>query len=100
MKIYLCPMHPEVTSSKPGRCPKCGMKLVLKGEKTEMSHHTKEEKVTWKSYLPLIVIIGLILVTSLTISFEKSQTGESSFSQTLSYFMAGFFLVFSGFKLM
>jgi Cu+-exporting ATPase len=28
--IYTCPMHPDVTSDKPGRCPKCGMKLVPK----------------------------------------------------------------------
>jgi hypothetical protein len=26
--IYSCPMHPEVTSPEPGRCPKCGMNLV------------------------------------------------------------------------
>ena len=25
---YVCPMHPEVTSDQPGRCPNCGMKLL------------------------------------------------------------------------
>ena len=27
---YTCPMHPEVIKDKPGKCPKCGMKLVVK----------------------------------------------------------------------
>jgi Cu+-exporting ATPase len=26
---YTCPMHPEILSSKPGACPKCGMALEL-----------------------------------------------------------------------
>ena len=26
---YACPMHPEVTSTKAGKCPKCGMSLRL-----------------------------------------------------------------------
>jgi len=32
--LYVCPMHPEVKSDKPGQCPKCSMDLV-KATKTE-----------------------------------------------------------------
>ncbi len=28
--VYTCPMHPEVTSPTPGKCPKCGMDLEPK----------------------------------------------------------------------
>ena len=27
---YTCPMHSEVKGNKPGKCPKCGMDLVVK----------------------------------------------------------------------
>ncbi len=30
--VYSCPMHPEVNSSGPGTCPKCGMALVERRE--------------------------------------------------------------------
>jgi len=29
-EVYTCPMHPEVQSDKPGKCPKCGMNLEKK----------------------------------------------------------------------
>jgi uncharacterized paraquat-inducible protein A len=35
---YSCPMHPEVTSEKPGKCPKCGMDLT----KTKKEHKKTE----------------------------------------------------------
>lgn len=39
---YTCPMHPDVKADKPGKCPECGMNLVLaedqqKGEGGEKS---------------------------------------------------------------
>ncbi len=34
-KKYTCTMHPEVVMNKPGKCPKCGMKVVaMKSKKT------------------------------------------------------------------
>ena len=30
--MYACPMHPEVTSDKPGKCAECGMALEKKGK--------------------------------------------------------------------
>ncbi len=46
---YVCPMHPEVTSTEPGTCPKCGMKLVpatagaAHGEPHEHEHEHAHE---------------------------------------------------------
>ena len=37
-KIYSCPMHPEIVSNKPGKCPKCGMDL------TEVKTEPKKKK--------------------------------------------------------
>ena len=28
--VYVCPMHPEISSDDPGSCPKCGMKLLAR----------------------------------------------------------------------
>lgn len=30
--VYVCPMHPEVTSAAPGECPRCGMALVKRNQ--------------------------------------------------------------------
>lgn len=39
---YVCPMHPDVTSDKPGVCPKCHM--ALEKTKSEPQHHEGHDK--------------------------------------------------------
>jgi hypothetical protein len=36
---YTCPMHPEVVSETPGKCPKCGMDLVPQDETKQAGLH-------------------------------------------------------------
>jgi Cu(I)/Ag(I) efflux system membrane fusion protein len=42
--VYYCPMHPTYTSSKPGDCPICNMKLVKKEDAQEAAEETAEKK--------------------------------------------------------
>ncbi len=95
-------MHPEVRQDHPGRCPKCSMKLVE--ERAVSTMHIPDDKglgvLTWRSYIPLIVIFLLLLVSSAAVSFHDYQVGAFAFPKAISYFMAGFFIVFAGFKLM
>ncbi|WP_246029378.1 multicopper oxidase domain-containing protein [Pedobacter nototheniae] len=41
--IYTCSMHPEVQSSKPGTCPKCGMALIKQKAKSNLPAEKKEQ---------------------------------------------------------
>jgi len=81
-------MHPEIIAKSPGKCSKCGMQLILK-------RSIESKKESDSSYKPLIIIIALILLTSFAVSFSAGF----SLKTLLSTFMIGFFLVFSGFKL-
>lgn len=89
--FYTCPMHPEIRQAKPGQCPECGMKLVLE---SSIKEHSR-----WKNYSPLVVVIGLILLTSIAITLRDMQAMSFSLAKSISYFMTGFFLVFAGFKI-
>lgn len=93
-ELYVCPMHSEVQQSNPGKCPKCGMNLVLASESASHAHRTDSGGI--KQYYPLFLIIGIILLASFATEIRNWQS--SSWHAVMSHFMAGFFLVFSGFK--
>src|SRR3972149_1323347 len=74
MKKYICPMHSDVVSDKPGSCPKCGMSLIEvkpqtvqdQGHKMETvsvdhtEHHRKmaeDFKLRFFVVLPLTIIV-------------------------------------------
>ena len=38
-QIHVCPMHPDVRQSAPGKCPKCGMALLPEGTRFGLLRH-------------------------------------------------------------
>jgi hypothetical protein len=90
-------MHPEITQEKPGRCPKCGMRLVLGEEAKKM--HLNSKPATQNSYKPLIIIITLITLVTISFAVKDLLMEQFKWSVVMMNFMAGFFLIFSGFKL-
>ncbi len=101
MKTYICPMHADIQSEKPGKCTKCGMRLVLK-EEIEAAPKIKRKSSAngLTSYTPLAVIIGLIVLVTLALGLKDFSSNTFSFRNSISTFMVGFFLIFSGFKML
>lgn len=42
-EYYTCPMHPEVQSKVPGKCPGCGMDLILKKKNGSTREHANHD---------------------------------------------------------
>lgn len=51
--IYTCPMHPEIISAQPGKCPKCGMDLVQKNSSSS------EHKMDMMMMCPMHGMVGM-----------------------------------------
>ncbi len=101
--IYTCPMHPDIRQSTPGKCPKCGgMDLILESEvkNGHPMHDNNTAEGFFATYRPLFIIIGLILLPTIAIALRDATNDMFIWQQAMMHFMAGFFLVFSGLKLL
>ena len=62
--IYTCSMHPEIQSSQPGTCPKCGMALIKKSTVTG-----KKEKRHKMSSMGMGMGIGMGIMMAVMLIF-------------------------------
>ncbi|MBI4929490.1 MAG: hypothetical protein HY841_01920 [Bacteroidetes bacterium] len=82
--IYTCSMHPEIQSSKPGKCPKCGMELIQKKSSSsehkmdmmmcpmhgmvDMNHQHDEQKKDKKKMMKgMGIAMGVMMVAMMTV---------------------------------
>ena len=73
---YICPMHPEISSDKPGDCPKCGMALepgnVVAEESGEQKEIIKLARKFWIGLalgLPVVILALEEMVPALKFGF-------------------------------
>ena len=74
-EVYTCPMHPEVVSDKPGKCPKCGMKLVKKTA-AEHSPETMMGKPTFEKSVDGINVQVWLMTQEEHKRMKKEHMGE------------------------
>ena len=86
-KIYTCPMHPDVTSDKPGKCHKCGgMELIEKEKDGQVEKHDHAMMMSGgdvaKDFLKRFFIVSLLLIPLFLFSkLGQSIFGYGDFSQ-------------------
>ena len=87
MKHYVCPMHPEVTSDKPGKCPECHMVLEKQKKPADAQHdndkHAGHSPNMFKKkfWLSLVLTIPVLLYSQTVMSWFNLQMPAFTGSQ-------------------
>ena len=70
---YTCPMHPEIQSQTPGRCPLCGMSLepVIKTDGEDFGEkELREMSFRFWASLPLSLVVLISMQVHLPMSLD------------------------------
>jgi hypothetical protein len=58
--VYVCPMHADVRSPAPGKCPHCNMALVQEGAKFAVFRHFLSSPL----HIAVMVVVMLALMAA------------------------------------
>ncbi|MFY0255541.1 efflux RND transporter periplasmic adaptor subunit [Chitinophaga sp. 30R24] len=73
--LYTCPMHPQIIRDKPGKCPICGMDLVLKDANKELVIDSSIARLTKPVNTQVIATIPAISPESNTRIYSSEVSG-------------------------
>jgi len=59
---FFCPMHADVRSLSPGRCPKCGMALLPEGTRFGLLRHMISSPLHLTVMVVMIVIMAAAMM--------------------------------------
>jgi hypothetical protein len=82
-KGYYCPMHPQITSDKPGSCPICGMNLVKAKVAQAAAGHTEEVSVTIEPARQRMIGVAQVKAEKRMMTTEVRTTGRVSSAETV-----------------
>ncbi|MFX1705700.1 efflux RND transporter periplasmic adaptor subunit [Chitinophaga sp. CC14] len=74
-QLYTCPMHPQIIQDKPGKCPICGMDLVLKDANNELVMDSTIARLTKPVNAQVIATIPAISPESGTRIYASEVNG-------------------------
>lgn len=86
-EMYVCPMHPQVTGDKPGKCPICGMDLMKMEHKPEDAAAAKKavESGSFRfSIAPRVLTNSNLLTTPAKkekFTIKADYTGEINYNE-------------------
>lgn len=97
-KMYTCPMDPDVLKNTPGKCPKCGMELVMMSHDNHQEGHghaSMELDFRRRFFITLPLVVGSMIL-SLNIQKWFHFSIEFSFREVVLFAFGTFIFVFGG----